>query len=97
MTMIKSSDRISVEIWNQQYAETELNSHMFIEDLYQSIVPYSYNSGGSNASCELIPMNKAAENFLRDLLSRCTRFNDNGLENSIWETIRYIAHSLAED
>lgn len=93
MKMISKTDRISVRYHSNTYDENELNSHMFIEDFGQNVVPI-YGSKSEAVTCRLEPDNKEIMKSLYELLPSHRQHYRPSFNEIILETIEYIAQHL---
>lgn len=93
MKMISKTNRISLRYHSNTYDENELDSHMFIEDLGQNVVPI-YGSKLEAVTCRLEPDNKEIMKSLYELLPSHRQHYRSSFNEIILETIEYIAQHL---
>lgn len=93
MSMISETDKISVWYHPNTYDAPELNSHMFVQDFGNNIVPL-YGSKSETVTCKLKPYNKEIIESLYELLpSHHQHFRPN-FNDIILETIKFVAQHL---
>ncbi|MFA4851285.1 MAG: hypothetical protein WC868_00210 [Bacteroidales bacterium] len=87
---VSKTDRISKSYYTNIHTETELNSDMLMQDLYQTIVRV-YGSSHEIVNCSLVPENHDIEQLLKEFLpSNQSSYNDD-LDDVILKSIQYIA------
>lgn len=93
MSMISETDRISARYHTNLYDPNELNTHLFIEDFGLNIIPI-YGSKLEAVSCRLEPDNKEMVKSLYELLPSNRQHYHSSFNDTILETVKYIAQHL---
>lgn len=93
--MMIETDRLSVGYYHNNIEDIEHNSHMFMEDLYQHIVPV-YGNYYDNIKCYLEPSNSGFEEQLGKILPAFNRGYREDFKEIILSSIRYVAARLVQ-
>jgi hypothetical protein len=95
MSMTSNTDRIHVRYYSSRLDEYESNSHMFIEDFGNNVVP-SYGLKSEGINCILEPDNNDILTMLYELLPSHRQHYRPSLTDAVLNSIEYIAQLIVD-